>query len=357
MTTASQAGLAARLALVDRERARLFALDAIAIALAIAAFRLGGEPDVLFHAVWVVLVVEAFLYGVRVSGPRIVLAASLVVIYSSIDGDGGIRPLEVAELLFTEWPLMFVIIAIVAIMADRVTRTNRRVVAMERQTHEQLVTAREDERRRLSADLHDGLGQTLTALVLSLDTVETTLDSPAPMPEREATASATREALGRAQHIAELALEETRDVAHNLRPARMREMGLTAAIRDLAAHAGREIDVTFDPRLTAPGLLCVEDELQAYRIVQEAIANAVRHGKARSIRVNMHLGRRRRLVIEISDDGRGFDVREVPGEGIGLRGMRERAAGLRGTLDVSSHRGAGTTVRLQVPLSESVQLG
>ncbi|MFN8630963.1 MAG: sensor histidine kinase [Chloroflexota bacterium] len=351
MTTSTET-LVARLPRIDRERATLVALDAIAAALALAAFRLGGEPDVLFHAVWVVLVIEAFLYGVRVSGPRIVIAASLVVVYSLVDGDAGIRPLEVAELLFTEWPLMFVIIVIVAIMADRVTRTSRTVVALERQTHEQLVTAREDERRRLSADLHDGLGQTLTALVLSLDTVETTLDAPAASPSAQ-----TREALGRAQHIAELALEETRDVAHNLRPARMREMGLTAAIRDLAAHAGRDVEVIFDPRLTAPGLLCVEDELQAYRIVQEAIANAVRHGAARSIRVNMHLGRRRRLVIEVSDDGRGFDVHEVAGSGIGLRGMRERAAGLRGTLDVSSHRGAGTVVRLQVPLAESVQLG
>ncbi len=336
---------------VDARRAGLILLDAIAASLALTTFLLGGEPDLLFHAVWVVLVLEAFLYGVRVSGPRIVLAAVLVVVYSTIDDATGSKPLEVAELLFTEWPLMFVIITIVAIMADRVTTTNRRVMALERQTHEQLITAREDERRRLSADLHDGLGQTLTALVLSLDTVETKLGGHGATPDDQA-----REALGRAQHIAELALEETRDVARRLRPARMREVGLTNAIRELAAHAGRDVEVSFDPRLTTPGLLRVEDEIQAYRIVQEAIANAIHHASAGSIRVRLQLVRRGRLQIDVIDDGRGFDAHREPGNGIGLRGMRERAAGLRGTLDIDSRRGGGTTVRLQVPLAESVQL-
>jgi len=328
-------------------RRGLLVLDVIAAGFALTTFVIGGEPDLLFHAVWVVLVLEAFLYGLKVSGPRIVIAASLVIVYSWVDEVAGHKPLEVAELLFTEWPLMFVIITIVAIMADRVTTTNRRVVALERQTHEQLITAREDERRRLSADLHDGLGQTLTALVLSLDTVETTLDGGGVAPPDLA-----RDALRRAQHIAELALEETRGVARSLRPARMREVGLANAVRDMAANAGREVEVSFDPRLTAPGLLRVEDEMEAYRIVQEAIANAIRHASARSIRVEMHVARKQRLQIEVIDDGRGFDLGRDPGDGMGLRGMRERAAGLRGSLVINSRPGSGTTVRLLVPLAD-----
>src|SRR6478735_6473052 len=154
---------------------RLIALDATAAILTVATFARAAEPDLLFHAVWVVLVFQAFLYGLRVSAPRILLAALAVIAYSLIDGSGGFMPAELSGVLFTEWPLMFVIIAIVAVMADRVTRTGRHLADLERRTHEQLLTARADERRLLSSELHDGLGQTLTALVLTLDAAESSL--------------------------------------------------------------------------------------------------------------------------------------------------------------------------------------
>jgi two-component system, NarL family, sensor histidine kinase UhpB len=291
------------------------------------------------------------VYGLRVTGPRILVAAILVVAYSLLEDAGGFEPLEVTDLLFTEWPLMFAIITIVAIMADRVISSSRRMAALERQTHEQLVTARDDERRRLATDLHDGLGQTLTALVLSLDAAEGSLEAgPAPRSQR------SRDALRRAQEIAELALEETRTVAHQLRPARMREMGLTNAIRDLAAHAGREVEVTFDPRLSAADLLPVETEMQAYRIVQEALANALRHSSAASIQVDLQL-RGGRLQIDVRDDGDGFEVSRSLGDGIGLHGMHERAKSIGATLDVQSRVGTGTRVRLLVPLGRQATFG
>jgi signal transduction histidine kinase len=320
----------------------LLLLDAIAIVLAVATFLQRGEPDLLFHAVWVVLVIEAFAYGVHVSGPRIAIAAVVVIGYSLLDDLSGLRPLEVSDLVFTEWPLMIVIITMVAVMADRVTRTSRNIAALERQTHEQLVTAREDERRRLSADLHDGLGQTLTALVLSLDAAEASIGADDDAPAQRA--------LRRAQDIATIALEETHDAARRLRPARMRELGLINAVRDLAANAGRPVEVSFDPLLSSPELLPVEEEMQAYRIVQEAIANAIRHGSAASIVVDLRMVRGGRLQIDVTDDGAGFEMPASPGEGLGLRGMQERAAAIRGTLDVRSRLGEGTRVRLVLPL-------
>jgi two-component system, NarL family, sensor histidine kinase UhpB len=325
-------------------RHALLILDALAAGLAAFTFLQGGEPDLLFHAVWVVLVIEAFAFGVRVSGPRIALAAVLVVGYSVMDDLSGLRPLELSELLFTEWPLMIVIITIVAVMADRVTRTNRDLARLERRTHDQLTTAREDERRRLSADIHDGLGQTLTALVLSLDAAEAGLDAGS-----SGAASPAGEALRRAQEIAAIALEESRDVARRLQPARMRELGLIGAIRDLAAKAGRPVEVRFDPRLSTPALLPVDQELEAYRIVQEAITNAIRHASAATITVDLALVRGGRLQIDVTDDGAGFDTRRTAGDGLGLRGMRERAASIRGTLQVQSRAGGGTRIRLLLP--------
>jgi signal transduction histidine kinase len=325
-------------------RWRLVALDLVAACLAAGTFLQGGEPDLLFHAIWLVLVIEAFWYGLRVSVVRIAIVAALVIGYSFLEDASGLRPLEVPDLLFTEWPLMFAIIVLVAIMADRVTSANRDIASLERRTHDQLVTAREDERRRLSGDLHDGLGQTLTALVLNLDAVESSIDQ-----EGAATTPAAREALHRAQEIAGLALEETRDVARRLRPARMRQIGLANAIRELAAHAGRPVEVEFDPRLATPDLLAVDDEMEVYRIVQEAVANAVRHASANRISIGIRAARGGRLLIEVADDGIGFDPRRIGDDGLGLHGMGARAESIGGTLRIESHDGLGTRIRLLVP--------
>lgn len=331
-------------------RWRLVALDLVAASLAASTFLQRGEPDLLFHAVWVVLVIEAFWFGLRVSLPRILVAAGLVVVYSIFEGASGLKPLEAPDLLFTEWPFMFVIILIVAVMADRVTTANRDLAGLERRTHEQLLTARDDERNRLSADLHDGVGQTLTALVLTLDAVEATL-----APPDRATPTGSREALHRAQEIAGLALEETRDVARRIRPARMQEIGLANAIRELAAHAGRPVEVAFDPKLAAPSLLPVQDELQVYRIVQEAVANAVRHASAKTIVIGLRAVRGRRLQVDVVDDGAGFDPARTGGNGLGLPGMRERAAAIGGTLSLESQPGLGTRIRLLLPMAPQPQ--
>lgn len=326
------------------DRWRLVALDLVAVCLAASTFLQGGEPDLLFHAIWVVLVIEAFAFGLRVSIPRILLAAVLVVLYSVLEDASGLRPLEIPDLVFTEWPFMFAIILIVAVMADRVTTANRDIAGLERRTHEQLLTAREDERHRLSADLHDGIGQTLTALVLTLDAVETGLGDPDAVP------ASSREALGRAQEIAGLALEETRTVARALRPTRMQDIGLANAIRELAANAGRPVEVDFDPKLAAPRLLPVEDEMQVYRIVQEAVANAVRHAAADTISIGLRTVRGRTLQVEITDDGAGFDPGQAKGVGLGLAGMQERARAIGGTLSLYSRPGLGTRIRLLLPM-------
>ena len=101
--------------------------------------------------------------------------------------------------------------------------------------------------------------------------------------------------------------------------------------------------------LTTPGLLDPEDELHVYRIIQEAMSNAVRHAHAKHIRIDFSSDGRT-LSIEVEDDGSGFDPSKVEEHGLGFAGMRERASIVRGSFDVRSQPGVGTRIALDVPL-------
>jgi signal transduction histidine kinase len=158
-----------------------------------------------------------------------------------------------------------------------------------------------------------------------------------------------------ARELSVAALDETREVAAQLRPPRIHEIGLGAAIVDLAASAGIAVDVSFDPAILPPGLLDVQRELDAYRIVQEAIGNAARHAGASVVTVDAALDGGE-LTLSVTDDGRGF-VRDATPVGLGLAGMHERAAILLGKLDVRSVPGEGTTVELKIPIRSSEDPG
>jgi signal transduction histidine kinase len=154
--------------------------------------------------------------------------------------------------------------------------------------------------------------------------------------------------LQRARTLASTALAETRQVAAQLRPTRVHEIGLGAALRNLAGAAGVPVDLRFDPGLLPPGRLAPELEIDVYRIVQEALGNAARHSHAQHFWIAGHLiDGTVRLVV--GDDGEGFDVggRE---RGLGLDGMRERASIHGGSVEVRSRQGRGTRVELVVPI-------
>jgi len=238
-----------------------------------------------------------------------------------------------------------VIAVIVAIMADRVANTSRHYAELYRLASDRLMTAQEDERKRLGRDLHDGVGQTLTAVVLTLDAAESMLWAG----ERAPSAMA-RSAIERAQELAAIALDETRDVAYRLRPDRFVETGLVAAAKRLAASAGAHVTVVADPGLAVPGLLDPEGEMNVYRIVQAAMGNAVRHAHANHIRIEF-ASDGAVLSVAVIDDGIGFDAATREDRGLGFAGMRERALILRAGLETTSVRGEGTRVALTVPLS------
>jgi signal transduction histidine kinase len=324
------------------------ALDLAGVALVGATFAQVGNPDVILHVLWVVLALQAFAFGLRVSGIRIVIATLVVFGYSwlaaqSVRLEWG-HPWEQLDL--EEWPLMVVISVVVAVAADRLHTVSQRYALLYRQASSRLLTAQEDERRRLARDLHDGVGQAITALAFTLDAAESMLwaggDPPSAM---------TRSAINRAQELAAGALDETRGVAFRLRPPRLQEAGLIAAIRDLAFASRMNIVVNVDPLLVRPGLFALDTEVELFRIVQEAIANSIRHGHANKRWISAELSDSR-LVLEIGDDGVGFDHNVAIGTGLGIAGMHERAAAIGADLAIQSGRRRGTRVIIELDLPE-----
>jgi len=324
-------------------------LDFAGVVFTLATLLQLGDPDVLLHVVWVVLAIGAFLFGLKVALFRILLATVFIAGYS-LFADTGLAPsLQLTPLELSEWPLMVAISLIVALMADRVSATARHYAFLYRKANDRLLTAHEDERARIARDLHDGVGQTLTAVILTLDAAESVLwsgsEPPSPL---------TRSAIRRAQELAATALEEARDVGTRLRPSRIHEIGLGPAIRDLAGAAGVPVEVRFDPQILPAGLLTADREIEAYRVVQEAVGNAARHGHAARIWISAAVDEKS-IVLEVCDDGVGFDPALTAGQGLGLAGMQDRADVLMGRLKIVGAPGAGATIILTIPRSREAQ--
>jgi two-component system CheB/CheR fusion protein len=213
-----------------------------------------------------------------------------------------------------------------------------------------LVTAQEDERSRIARDLHDHLGQQLTALRLVIER------------HRESKhAAETDEELERALALAAQIDSEVDFLAWELRPAVLDDLGLSAALprflKEWSAHYGIAAD--FQTSGTVPARLSAEAETTLYRVAQEALNNVVKHAHATRVDVVLEAnGPEIALVIE--DNGVGFDAAaaekaDKPASGIGLIGMRERAALIGGTLQVESAPGRGTTIYLRYPVTPASQ--
>ena len=194
------------------------------------------------------------------------------------------------------------------------------------------LAAQEDERRRIARELHDEVGQSLTAVVLQLERARRGV--PADADAR----------IGDAQEAARGSLEEVRAIARNLRPEALDELGLAAALRQLCLDAERS-GAAVTREIAIDGALAPEVEVVVYRVAQEALTNALRHADADAIQLWFVADGERAAVLRVSDDGRGAHGR--PGGGI--RGMRERALLVGGTLDIEDTPGGGTSVTLTVP--------
>jgi signal transduction histidine kinase len=317
-------------------RAAQVAVDLAMIATVVLTFAHTVLPaDVMFHIVFVLLTVHAFLFGLRGTLLRIAIVSLPLLAFANARLFGWVQP----SFDLNEWPLMFVIAVLVAWMADRRDTTAKRYASLFRQASERLLTVEEDERRRIALELHDGVGQVLTAMTLTLDAA---VGSAGPR--------ATAQRVSSARRMAETALAEVRHLAHRMRPARIEERGLTAAIRDLAGQSGFPVRVHWDPQLDPFPALDPTVTVGVYRIVQEALANAARHSGAAVAHVWINW-RDAHLRIVVADEGRGFDPAAAVDPGIGLAGMYERAELLGGRLSIQSAVGRGTRLTLDLPVA------
>ena len=202
------------------------------------------------------------------------------------------------------------------------------------------LAAQEAERHRVARELHDEVGQSLTAVLLGLSRVADRVPSD------------LHEELALVQEAARSSLDEVREVARRLRPGVLDDLGLTSAltalVTDHARLTGAEVSRRFSsplPELGAPA------ELVLYRVAQEALTNVARHAAAGRVAVELRQTLAGDAVLlEVVDDGRGLGENR---EGAGIRGMRERAMLIGATLTVGPHEDGGTRLRLFVPVRRS----
>jgi signal transduction histidine kinase len=236
-----------------------------------------------------------------------------------------------------------------------------RIYSLERETHrqqlateqagndlrilsQQLMKAQEEERHVLSRELHDQVGQTLTALRLELGTLQRLRSGPPTKFE---------EHLAEAQSLADLTLRTVRDIAAGLRPSLLDDLGLGPALelesRDFFRRTGTpvELDVAGNiDDLPDAHRICV------FRVVQEALTNCARHAHATQIRIGLR-GDEQRLTLTVEDNGAGCDPRRLKNGSIGLRGLEERVRELQGQVTITTEPDRGLRLHVEIPVVSS----
>ena len=208
---------------------------------------------------------------------------------------------------------------------------------------EHLVLAREEERRRLRRNLHDGIGPTLSALSLKAGAIRNTIRRDAGMAETQ-----MNELRDQIKHV----IAEIRRVVYDLRPPALDELGMLPAIREQAHQFTVDgLNVIVDAPERFPSLPAAV-EVAAYRIVLEALSNVSRHSQARHCRISLVV--EQNMLIEVTDDGTGLPTQFR--SGVGITSMRERAIELGGTFSIESLTQQGTRVSACLPLSTTGEI-
>jgi signal transduction histidine kinase len=212
--------------------------------------------------------------------------------------------------------------------------------ALRRQLLDRTIEAQEEERKRIARELHDEFAQSLTALIVGLQTLE----------QPETSQGGVRARLATTRALAVQMLQQTRRLIFDLRPSVLDDAGLAPAIRSVAERACEAHGVALAFRVVGVRRLPPPVEIALFRIVQEAVNNLVQHARARHAHITLALAAGR-VEASIADDGDGFDVEQALHSGrLGLLGMKERVELLGGMLEIESHSGQGTLVRVEIPL-------
>jgi signal transduction histidine kinase len=210
-----------------------------------------------------------------------------------------------------------------------------------------VISAEEEERKRIARELHDEAIQSLSAVLAQLGAVE----------QRLPVRAKAREHIADVRNLMKRAIGEVRKAILGLRPSALDDLGLVPAMRSFAGERLEEVGVTL--HWDASGLnrrLPPEMETALFRIVQEAVNNIVRHAQAETVTIELRESEGA-IVAEVEDDGVGFDVARFSGRrsgeaGLGLLGMRERASRFGGSVDVQSAPAQGTRLYIRLPCSD-----
>ncbi len=221
---------------------------------------------------------------------------------------------------------------------ERLLTSTRQLKALS----QRVLEAQEQERRRVAIELHDELGQSLTAIKINLQLSERFKDNAPP------------DLYAENIRIVEDALQQVRRLATGLRPSMLDDLGLAPALKWMSEQSASRggFDVVFHHERTNVRL-APEIETACFRIVQEALTNISRHAQAKYVEISLRR-EGRDLLLSVQDDGRGFDLGTMQGHAlaggsVGVLGMQERATLLGGQLDIWSAPGAGCTVQLRCP--------
>jgi signal transduction histidine kinase len=224
---------------------------------------------------------------------------------------------------------------------EQVTAGHERLQSLSRR----LVEVQESERRYIARELHDETSQALTALKFGLHHLEQDCRSP----------EALRMHLSELKQLTDGVLEDLHRLAMDLRPASLDHLGLVSALEQLVRTIGDRYHLSMHFKtvgLSELDRLPNDVETTLYRIVQEALTNAIRHAKASNVDVILELQDGKSLVI-IEDDGVGFDMNVIQDGHLGILGMEERAQMAGGSLQIESRPGGGTTIVAEVPYDNS----
>lgn len=274
---------------------------------------------------------------VLVAGVLMVAAANALVLRISFGAlSSVVKGMETVDLLRPRERLPEVGGPEMRTVVDGVNKMLARLEAERRESSRRTLAALEGERRRIAQELHDEIGQRLTGILLQLGNL--ILDAQGDVRER----------VRSIQEDTRTTLDEVGLLAWQLRPGILDDLGLVRAIEALAEsfeeQAGIRVRCSLPARLPS---IAAEAELAIYRIVQEALTNAVRHAGARRVELAIAV-EARHVSVSVADDGVGLE--RSSDESAGMRGMRERALAIGGTLAIASEARTGVRVSLELPL-------
>jgi two-component system, NarL family, sensor histidine kinase DegS len=206
-----------------------------------------------------------------------------------------------------------------------------------------IIEAQEEERKRLSREIHDGPAQMLANVMMRSDLIERIF--------KERSAEEAFEEMKNFKKMVRSALYEVRRIIYDLRPMALDDLGLIPTLKkylQTTEEYHHSAKITFI-NLGQDRRLLTKYEVSLFRLIQESVHNAMKHAQAKEIEVKVEL-RKDRLIVVVKDDGKGFDLNEVKFQSFGIIGMKERVELLDGEISIDSKVGSGTTVRIEIPI-------